>query len=619
MIKFFAPLAVALLALCTTVPGQAQDVEWRTSSSLGAETKYKDAFPHYDYVNPDAPKGGTLNSAALGTFDSFNPFIVKGSPAAGLTFFGGLLWDTLMAQGIDEASVSHPLIAEAFTYPDDYSSATYRLNPNARFHDGKAITAEDVKWSMETLKQHSPQHVRYFANVKEVEIINEREVRFVFDQKNNRELPHIMGDLPVLPKHWWTGSGPDGEPRDFTRSTLEKPLGNGPYRIAQFNAGSSIIWERVPDYWAADLPVNKGRYNVDRRVIRYFKDPNAIWQAFTKGGLEDIREENRAQRWAQDYTFPAFEKGLVKRDMFPETSSYPMVGWVFNQRREIFKDRRVRKALSLVLNFERMNKDLFFDQYKRLATYFGGTELSATGLPKGRELEILEEYKSELPAELFTEPFSQPIYESRRDERKYLREAFDLLREAGWKRDGTKLVNELTGQPFEFTILGFDPNSERVNAPWIAALRRLGINVNYRVVDTSQFVQRRRGFDYDVVVAGAVQSLSPGNEQRDYWSSKAADTEGSRNWFGLKNPVVDRLVDRIIFAKDRAELVAATRALDRVLLFEHLQVHQWYLDQDRVAWWDKFGIPEKQPLYVGYDPDSWWVDPQKAAALEAAQ
>ncbi|MFD0917044.1 extracellular solute-binding protein [Pseudahrensia aquimaris] len=619
MIKLFAPLAAVIASLCLALPAVAQETTWYTSSSLGAETKYKDSFPHYDYVNPNAPKGGTLNSAALGTFDSFNPFIVKGTAASGLTFFGGLLWDTLMAQGIDEASVSHPLIAEAFTYPDDYSSATYRLNPNAKFHDGKSITAEDVKWSMETLKQHSPQHVRYFANVQEVEIIDERTVRFVFNEKNNRELPHIMGDLPVLPKHWWTANGADGQPRDFTRSTLEIPLGNGPYRIASFSAGSSVTWERVPDYWAADLPVNKGRYNVDKRVIRYFTDPNAIWQAFTKGGLEDIREENRAQRWAQEYNFPAFEKGLVKRTQFKETSSFPMVGWVFNQRRDIFKDRRVRKALSLVLNFERMNKDLFFDQYKRLNTYFGGTELSATGMPEGRELEILEEFKAELPPEIFTEPFTQPVYESRGDERKYLREAFDLLKEAGWVREGTQLVNEQTKEPFKFVILGFDPNSERVNAPWMTSLRRLGIDVSYRVVDTSQFIQRRRGFDYDVVVAGAVQSLSPGNEQRDYWTSKSADTDGSRNWFGLKNPVVDKLVDRIIFAKDRTELVATTNALDRVLLFEYLQVHQWYLDQDRVAWWDKFGIPEKQPLYVGYDPESWWIDSEKEAALNAAQ
>jgi len=304
-------LALSLLA-ASSAPSFAEGEEWQTSTSLVGTSKYAADFKHYDYVNPQAPKGGTLNSAAVGTYDSFNPFIVKGSSAAGLTFFGGILWDTLMSQSVDEPSVSHPLIAEAFKHPADYSTATYRLNPKARWHDGKPITAEDVKWSMETLKKESPQHVRYFANVSEVKIINDREVQFVFDQKGNRELPHIMGDLPVLPKHWWTGTDKDGKARDFTRSTLEPPLGSGPYKIGKFKAGSSIEWLRVEDYWAAHTPTRKGRYNFNKRVFRYFGDPNAIWQAFTKGGLQDIRSENRAQKWAKDYNFPAFKAGCVR-------------------------------------------------------------------------------------------------------------------------------------------------------------------------------------------------------------------------------------------------------------------------------------------------------------------
>ncbi len=614
--SMFAVLAMSMVSHPTMASDQESGPEWKSTTSLIAPSKYPPTASHYDYVNPAAPKGGTLNTAVRGTFDSFNPFIVRGESAAGLTYFGGLLWDTLMAQAIDEPGTSHPLIADAYKQADDYSWAIYRLDPRARWHDGKPITPEDVKWSMETLKEHSPQHTRYFANVQTVEILNDREVKFVFDQKNNRELPHIMGDLPVLPKHWWEGEDAEGNKRDFTRSTLEPPLGSGPYRISSFKAGSDVTWERVDDYWAKDTFTRKGRYNFDRRVYRYFGDDNALWQAFTKGGLEDIREENRAQRWAQEYNFPAFRDGKVLRRTFAETSSYPMVGWVLNQRREKFADRRVRKALSWALNFERMNEDLFFGQYNRLKTYFGGTEMSATGLPTGQELEILEGYRGRIPDEVFSEEFDLPVYKERRDERRHLRTALNLLKEAGFERRGTKMVNAETGEPLTFEILGYDPASERINAPWINNLRLLGIDATFRVVDTSQFIQRRNAFDYDVVVAGAYQSLSPGNEQRDYWSSDAADRDGSRNWFGVKDPVVDELVERIITAKDRAELIALTRALDRILLHSYLMVQQWYLSEDRVAWWDKFGMPENQPEYVGYDPESWWIDPQKAAALE---
>ncbi|MEL6734390.1 MAG: extracellular solute-binding protein [Pseudomonadota bacterium] len=587
---------------------------WKSTTSLADPSKYKDGFEHYAHVNPDAPKGGTLNQAVNGTFDSFNPFIVKGNAAAGLTFFGGFLWDTLMSQGVDEGAVSHALIAEAVKWPQDYSSATFRLNPKARWHDGKPITAEDVKWSMETLRKHSPQHVRYFKNVKDVRVDGERLVTFLFDQTNNRELPQIMGDLPVLPKHWWEGTDAEGNKRDFTTATLEPPLGSGPYKIKSFSAGSSIEWERVKDYWAADLPPRKGRFNFDIRKYTYFLDDNAIWLAFQKGGFEDIREENRAARWQQEYNFPAITEGKVKKVTFDETSNYPMVGWVPNLRRDMFKDRRVRKALNLAFNFRQMNEDLFFNQYTRLATYFGGSVMSATGLPEGREKEILEEFRGKVPEELFTQPYENPVYETRRDTRKFLGEAFKLLQEAGWKSEGGKLVND-KGEQFKFTILGSNPASERVNAPFISALTRLGMAVDFRVVDQSQYIQRIRNFEFDMVVAGAFQSTSPGNEQRDYWTSTSADETGSRNWGGIKNPVIDTLVDRIILAKNREELIAHVRALDRILLFEHYSIQQWYLAQDRVAYWDKFGIPEPQPTYIGYDLESWWIDPAKAAAL----
>ena len=594
-------------------PSLADD--WLTTSTLIDESKYADGFEHYDYVNPEAPVGGTFNSAVLGTYDSFNPFITKGDSAAGLNYFGGLLWDTLMEQSTEEPAVSHPLIAEAYRHPADFSSAIYRLDRRARWHDGRPITASDVKWSMETLKRESPNHTRYFENITEVRILNDYEVEFLFNQKGNRELPNIIGDMPVLPKHWWEGVDAEGNPRDFTRSTLEVPLGNGPYRIGKFEAGNFVEWERVDDYWAWDLPVRRGRYNFANRIYRYFGDENAIWQAFTKGGLADVRTESRAQRWATEYDFPAFESGDVVRRLFDDTSGYSMVGWIMNQRRPFFADRRVREALTLALNFEQMNENQFFDQYTRTKTHFGGTELSATGLPSGRELEILESYRGRIRPQVFEEEFELPVYASRSDERRYLRRALDLLNEAGWMRDGTRLVHEDTKEPFEFEILGYNTSWERIHAPWINSLKKLGITASFRVVDTSQFIERVRDFNFDVIVSGGLQSLSPGNEQRGYWTTSAADSPGSRNYYGLKNEVVDELVDRIISAPSREELVALTRALDRILLFEHLLVPQWYLNKDRVAWWDKFGIPERQPGYIGFDIESWWIDTDKEAIL----
>ena len=586
----------------------AEEGEWQKTTALVSKSRYAEDFSHYDHVNPNAPKGGTLNSATQGTFDSFNPFIVKGTPAAGLNFFGGLLWDTLMEQSVDEPAVSHPLIAQAYRHPADYSQATYRLNPNAKWHDGKRITPQDVKWSMEILKEHSPNHTRYFENVVEIEILNDHDILFIFDQKGNRELPHIIGDLPVLPKHWW-------ENRDFNQSTLDPPLGSGPYKIGKFEAGAMVVWELVEDYWAKTLPPRKGRHNFSKRVYRYFGDENAVWQAFTKGGLADIRAENRASRWANDYNFPAFEKGDVKKGEFKDSTGYPMVGWVMNQRRGIFKDRRTRQALAMALNFEQMNETLFFGQYKRLTTYFGGGELSAFGLPQGREKEILENYKDRLSGEIFTQEFSLPKYENRQDERRHLKTALELLKQAGWVREDDKWVDKENGEILEFEILGYNPSSERLHAPWINILRKLGITASYRVVDQSQYIQRLQNFDFDVVTNGQRQSLSPGNEQRGHWSSEAADSAGANNLYGLKHPVVDELVEKIIAAPNREELVALTKALDRILLFEHLMVMQWYLDSKRVAWWDKFVMPEKKLTWQAYDAASWWIDTDKEAEL----
>ncbi|MCX8570252.1 extracellular solute-binding protein [Aminobacter sp. MET-1] len=609
----------AVLLSGAWMPAHAEDGEWHTSSALIGASKYGDDFKQYDYVNPNAPKGGTLNTTTSGTFDSFNPYIVPGNPAAGFAGFGGgLLYDTLMEQSVDEGSVSHPLVADAYKFPADFSSATYRLDPRAKWHDGQPITVDDVIWSFKTLKANSPLYNKYYANVTEAVATGEREVTFHFDQKGNRELPKIMGDLVVLPKHWWEGTDASGKKRDITRPTQEPPLGSAAYKISSYKPGSEIVWERVPDYWGAQLPVKVGRENFDKRRYIYFLDDNAAWQAFTKGGFQDVRAESSAKRWATEYTFPAFQAGDVTKVEYATTSGQPMQAYVMNSRRPQFQDPRVRKALTMAFDFETMNRNIFFGAYKRTDSYFEGGELASSGIPQGKELEILEPFRDKLPPELFTQEFKLPLYDTPQAGRENLRGAVQLFKEAGWVNRGGKMVNEKTGEQFTIEFLGNDPIDERVATPFIDSLRRLGIDATLRIIDESQYINRTRSFDFDMLaLSGFQQSQSPGNEQRDFFSSKAADTPGSRNLAGIKDPVVDALVERVIFATDRDDLLAATHALDRVLLWNYYMVPQWHLGKVRIAYWNKFGIPEKQPSYIGVDLDSWWIDKDKEAALAA--
>jgi len=603
----------ALLISLLVTSAQAQ--EWRITSSLIDQEAETEAFERYYYVNPDAPKGGTLNSVVAGTFDSFNPFIVRGTVAAGFTSFGGLMWETLMQQSPAEPSTSHPLIAEAFKYPEDYSSATYRINPKARWHDGKPITAEDVVWSFQVLKEVSPLYNRYFANVTEAVALSDHEVEFRFDQAGNRELPHIMGDLAVLPKHWWEGTDARGNKRDVRQPTLEPPLGSGPYKIESFRPGSEIVWERADDYWGADLPVNIGRYNFDRRRYTYIQDENAAWQAFTKGGLEDIQAENSSRRWMTAYDFPAIQAGDVIKREFPNGGAQPMQAYVLNMRHPRFQDRRVRQALTLAYDFESMNRTQFYGQNTRTTSFFHGSELAATGVPQGKELAILEEFRDKLPPEVFTEEFKLPVYDTPQAERTYLREAVKLFGEAGWTIQNGRMVND-KGEQFRIEFLGRGPTDEIIVGGYAASLRKIGIDATLRIVDPSQYVNRVNDFQFDAVTGIFAQTLSPGNEQREFWGSEAADIHGSRNIGGIKDPVVDALVNKVIFAEDRETLVAATRALDRVLLWNYYMVPQYHRAVIWLAYWNKFGIPEQQPEYVGADIDSWWIDTEKEAALQ---
>ena len=586
---------------------------WRHGVSLFGELKYPAEFQHFDYVNPGAPKGGSVRMIGLGTFDNFNEVVagLKGSLAA----FAGVVSDSLMVPVLDEVETSYGLLAEAVSYPADFASATLRLRAGARHHDGRPVTVEDVIFSMEAFKKYSPGHAAYYRHVAKMEQTGEREVAFILDAPGNREMPLIIGQLNVLAKHWWEGTDPSGKKRDVGATTLEPPLGNGAYRVKDFVAGRTVVYERVKDYWAKDLGVSIGRDNFDELRFEYFRDGTVALEAF-KADQVDWRTENIAKNWATAYDFPAVRDKRVLLEEFPLRSRGIMQAFAFNTRREKFKDPRLRLAFNYAYDFEEMNKQIFFGQYKRITSYFEGTELACSGLPAGQELDILEKVRDKIPPEVFTKPYTNPVGGSRENIRSNLREAVRLLKEAGYEVRNQKLVDARTGEPLSIEMLSEDPSVERVILFYKPSLERLGITVNVRTVDPAQYENRLRNWDFDIIVAVWPESLSPGNEQRDYWGSQAADTLGSRNYIGIKNPAVDALVDRVIFAKDRAELVAATRALDRVLLWNHYVVPQYSIDQTRTARWDRFGHPGVLPKYAEPAfPTVWWWDAEKAARI----
>ncbi len=591
---------------------RAAEAEWRHGLSLFGELKYPAGFERFDYVNPDAPKGGRARLFALGSFDSLNPFTFKGS-AAGIV---GQTFDTLMDASLDEAGSEYGLIAEAVKKPDDFSWVTYRLNTAARFHDGSPITPEDVIWSLEALKAAHPFYNSYYANVTAAEQTADNEVTFRFSEAGNRELPQIVGQISVLSKAWWTGKNDKGETRDINNTTLEVPLGNGAYRIAEVKPGKSVTIERVKDYWAADLPVNRGKNNFDEIFVIYYRDNTIAMEGF-KGDEYDFRAESSSKDWATSYDFPAAKRGDVMKEEIYLKNPDGMQAYVFNTRRERFADAKVRQALNYAFDFEWANQNLFFGQYARTASYFANSELAWTGLPEGKELEILNEVKDQVPPEVFTEEYKNPVYATPQDKRNNLRMAAKLLSDAGWTVGGDRILLNAKGEAFEIEFLLVSPLFERVVLPYVSQLELLGIKSTVRTIDSAQYERRVQAFDYDCIVGSWGQSLSPGNEQRNFWGSEAADREGSRNFIGIKNPAVDKLIDKIIFAKDREELVAACRALDRVLLWNHYVVPMWNIPYERVAYWNRFGRPEKLPDHsVGF-PAIWWWDADKAGKVKS--
>ncbi len=614
-----APLAV--LAALLAAPALAQDSAtadtrvWHHGSSLMGEVKYPAGFERFDYVNPDAPVGGLVRLSSMGGFDTFNPILPQGEVADGI----GLIYDTLMTPSLDETSTSYGQLAEAFTYPEDISSVTFRMNPRARWADGEPVTAEDVVWSFNKAIELNPNQANYYANVTKVEVTAPGEVTFSFDQTGNRELPNIMGQVLVLPQHWWEGTDANGNKRDIGRSTLETPLGSGPYKLASFNAGVSVTYERDPNYWGLEEPFNIGSNNFQTIRYEYYRDDTAEFEAF-KADEFDWWDENVAIRWQNNYDFPAVQQGKVIKELFENTyrDSGVMVGFIPNLRRPLFQSEALREALLYAFDFEELDKLRFFGQYDRINSFFYGTELASSGLPEGEELEILNSVKDLVPAEVFTTEYQNPVGGDPQKLRANLRTANQILTEAGYTLNGSQLQDP-NGQPVRFEILLNGPVIQPIATAFTTNLKRLGMDVTIRSVDSAQYVERLRKRDFDMVYAGWAQSLSPGNEQRFFWGSAAADQNDSSNYAGIKDPGVDALIEKIIFAGDRETIIAATRALDRVLLAHHYVMPTYSLRRSRIARWDRFSHPEVLPEFsIGF-PTVWWYDEAKAAKTGAAK
>ncbi len=570
---------------------------WRHGLALHYDLKYPPDFTHFDYVDPEAPKGGELRLAGIGTFDSLNPFILRGTPPLGI----GMIFETLTERSQDEPFSEYGLIAESMRIPEDHSWVAFTLREEARFHDGSPITEEDVIFTLHLLQTKGhPFYRAYYANVASAEKIGPREVRFSFGEAVNRELPLIIGQMPVLSKAYW-------ENLDFERTTLDVPLGSGPYRITRVEPGRSITYQRVEDHWAADLPVNRGRYNFDVMRYDYYRDVNVALEAF-KAGQYDFRQENVARNWATGYDGPALRQGRIVMEEIAHELPTGMQGFVFNTRRPMFRDPLVREALAEVFDFEWSNANLFHGAYTRTRSYFSNSELASTGLPSPEELDLLEPRRDILPEGIFTTKFQPSVTDGSGNIRENLRRALALLEQAGWTISGRdrKLRHASGGEALEFEILLNDSVFERVCLPYARNLERLGITARVRTVDATQYQNRMNDFDFDMTVGLFPQSLSPGNEQRDFWTSEAAATAGSRNIAGVRDPVVDELVDLVIAAPDRDGLISRTRALDRVLLRGHYVVPHWHSREFRVAYWDKLARPEINPRY-GLALDAWWV------------
>ena len=595
-----------LLLLCTS-SALADSMVYRTHAlTLYGDPKYPADFTNFDYVNPDAPKAGQIRLAAIGTYDNLNPFILKGVAAAGSL----LLYNRLCTKSKDEPFTEYGQLAQSMQMPSDRSWVIFELHPEARWHDGIPVSAADVIFSFKTLTtQGIPFFRTFYADVDTVFAIDERRVKFQFKEGTNREMPLIVGQLRILPAHYW-------QDRDFGATTLEPPLGSGPYKIADFEPGRSITYERVEEYWGRDIPVHKGRHNFDVIRYEYYRDRNVAIEAF-KAGEYDYRSLGNSKEWATDYEgFTPIAEGRMVKEAIPHQLIRGMSGFAFNTRRKKFKDRRVRRALAYAYDFEWTNKQLFYGLFDRSRSYWGNAALGSAGLPVGRELEILEKYRGRIPEEIFTAAYIPPTTDGSGQNRTNLRSAKKLLAEAGWSVVNGALTHAESGEVMRFEFLLGSSTHERVLGPVVQNLERLGIAATVRTVDAAQYQHRVKDFDYDIISASWRQTLSPGNEQRNFWSSKASQSHGSRNYAGVSDPVVDELIERQIAAPDRETQVAITRALDRVLLWGHYVIPGSHSSTYRMAYWNKFShLPEPARNGLGF-PDTWWWDADKAAQFK---
>ena len=591
---FFRRITILLLTLLIITIPTLPNAHAAAAMAMGYTPKYIKDFQHFDYVNPDAPQGGKLILYGFGTFDSMNPFVVKGISAAQL---GLLVFETLTEKSLDEPFSAYGLLADDMVLADDKLSITFHLNPQATFSDGSPVLAEDVKFSFDTLmgqKAH-PQYRFYYNDVKQVVVTGKRSVRFEF-KRANPELHMIVGDIPVFSKKWL------GD-KSFDELDEVKPISTGPYIVDNYDLGKSITYKKNPDYWAKNLPVRRGMFNFDEIVIKYYKDSTVAQEAF-KAGEFQFFHESHSKRWARDHVGPKYDSGEIVKHELKHKNNAGMQGFVFNTRRPLFKDKRVRRAITLAMDFEWSNQKLFYDQYTRCDSYFSNSEMAASGLPKGKELGLLNKYREQLSDEIFNTEWTVPTTKKPSSLRKNLRQAKKLLKQAGWTvKDGHLMSAK--GERFEFSVLLAQKGFERIMAPFARNLKKLGITMNYRTVDASLYRRRSDKFDFDMTVDSFAQSQSPGNELMGLFHSSAADQDGSRNSPGIKHPVVDKLVEEVISAKDREQLIIAVRALDRVLLHQDYLVPNWYINKHRVAYRSIFGMPETTPLY--YDPENWMI------------
>ena len=571
----------------------AQEIPASHGIAMHGDLKYPATFSHFEYVNPDAPKGGTLRQAVVGTFDSFNPFIIKGSSADGI----GLTFDTLMTRSLDEPFTQYGLIAQSVRMPESRRWVEFDLRPEAKFSDGSPINANDVVETFRLLREEgSPFYKAYYQDISKIEALSEKSVRFEFGETENRELPLIIGEVPILSASYWRD-------KEFSKPSLEPMLGSGPYTVGSFEAGRSITYVRNDSYWGRDLAVNRGRFNFDQMQFDYYRDGTVALEAF-KAGQFDFREENSSKNWATAYTGPALDDGRIKRELVKDANPAGMQAFVMNSRRTQFSDKTVREAIAYGFDFEWTNANLFYDAYTRSHSYFSNSEMAATELPSEKELAILEPLRGQIPDEVFTKVYKAPTTKGDGRNRNELRTALKLLNSAGWNLKDGKLINN-AGEQFKFEILLVQKDFERVVAPFIKNLEKLGMSVSIRIVDVSQYINRLRSYDFDMVVGSFGQSSSPGNEQREFWGSDAAMLEGSRNIIGIQDPAIDKLIEALIQAPNREQLVLHARALDRVLQWNHFVVPQFHIGSHRIAYWDKFGFPEVRPTY-SLGIDTWW-------------